>query len=131
MRQIIFGILFIIGGLSGQLALRGTNSSGALVAVGAVFLIIGIVRFINAGDEEEVVITKKTADCIAKDGKITVYNKTHESLGVLTEIEGGTKFTLDFTTDYDRFYKVMLANGQTGYILKKSGFAELPVGVSS
>ena len=32
--NIIFGVIFIIGGGSGQLALVGTNSSGALVALG-------------------------------------------------------------------------------------------------
>lgn len=34
MGNIIIGIIFIIGGASGQLALFGTNSPGALVAVG-------------------------------------------------------------------------------------------------
>jgi len=35
MGNIIFGIVFIIGGLSGQLALLGTNSPTALAVVGA------------------------------------------------------------------------------------------------
>ena len=32
--NIIFGLIFVVGGASGQLALIGTNSSGALVVVG-------------------------------------------------------------------------------------------------
>jgi hypothetical protein len=44
MGNIIFGIIFIIGGLSGNLALRGTNSGPALAAVGAGLLIWGIVQ---------------------------------------------------------------------------------------
>lgn len=35
MRSIIIGVLFLIGGLSGGLVLRGTGSSGALALVGA------------------------------------------------------------------------------------------------
>ena len=34
MGNILFGIVFIIGGLSEKLALIGTNSSGALALVG-------------------------------------------------------------------------------------------------
>lgn len=41
MGNIIFGIIFIIGGLSGKLVLIGTNSSGALAAVGAGMVLWG------------------------------------------------------------------------------------------
>jgi hypothetical protein len=44
MWNIIIGIIFIIGGLSGYLALRGTQSGYALAAVGAGLLIWGIVQ---------------------------------------------------------------------------------------
>jgi hypothetical protein len=44
MGNIIFGIVFIIGGLSGKLALRGTHSSTALVVVGVVLLLWGLYR---------------------------------------------------------------------------------------
>lgn len=44
MWNIIIGIVFIIGGLSGELVLRGTNSSNALVFVGAGFIIIGVIQ---------------------------------------------------------------------------------------
>ena len=42
MLNILFGIIFIIGGLSGGLALRGTDSGGALAVVGVLMLIWGI-----------------------------------------------------------------------------------------
>lgn len=51
MWNIIFGLVGIVGGASGQLALRGTNSSGALIAVGAVMLVIGIVQVVKARSE--------------------------------------------------------------------------------
>ena len=44
MRTIITGVLFLIGGLSGGLVLRGTGSSGALAVVGVVMIVIGIVQ---------------------------------------------------------------------------------------
>jgi hypothetical protein len=42
MWNIIWGVLCLAGGASGQLALRGTNSSGALMAVGGVLILVGI-----------------------------------------------------------------------------------------
>lgn len=44
MWNILIGIIFIIGGLSGGLALRGTNSGGALAVVGALLLLWGIIQ---------------------------------------------------------------------------------------
>ena len=44
MWNIIIGIIFIIGGLSGKLALIGTQSGYALAAVGAGLVIWGIVQ---------------------------------------------------------------------------------------
>lgn len=42
--SIVLAIVFIIGGLTGRLVLIGTHSSGALVVVGAIMLVIGIAR---------------------------------------------------------------------------------------
>jgi len=40
--NLIVGGIFVVGGLTGKLALIGTNSGGALVAVGAVLVGFGI-----------------------------------------------------------------------------------------
>ncbi len=126
MSRIIFGVLFIIGGASGQLALRGTNSSIALVVVGVIFVVIGIVQ-LSSKDEDSVysaVETKpKNQLSVVNDDKIVVYNKSHESLGTLTELSYGQKFRVDLATDYDRFYQVVTGDGKTGYILKTSRFS--------
>jgi hypothetical protein len=50
MRSIVIGILFILGGLSGTLVLRGTGSGLALAFLGVVYLIIGIARM-SAGSD--------------------------------------------------------------------------------
>ena len=44
MGSILWGILMIIAGASGQFVLRGTDSSAALQVVGVIFVIIGIVQ---------------------------------------------------------------------------------------
>ena len=48
MWNIIIGIVFIVGGLSGKLALIGTNSGEALAALGAGLLIWGVVQLVRA-----------------------------------------------------------------------------------
>ncbi len=50
MYNIIIGGIFIAGGLSGKLALLGTNSSGALAAVGAGLVVWGIVQLKRSRD---------------------------------------------------------------------------------
>ena len=53
---VLISIGLIIAGLSGEFALRGTNSSTALVVAGIIFLIIdiiGIIRYKKDGDVEE------------------------------------------------------------------------------
>jgi hypothetical protein len=42
--NVIIGLVFVIGGLSGGLVLKGTNSGAAIAAIGAVLIIMGIVR---------------------------------------------------------------------------------------
>ena len=44
MWNIVIGIVFIIGGLSGGMALRGTNSGGALAVVGVLLLLWGVIQ---------------------------------------------------------------------------------------
>ena len=47
MWNMVIGGVFIVGGLSGQLALRGTQNSGALVVVGIGLVIWGVVQLSN------------------------------------------------------------------------------------
>lgn len=44
MLNIIMGLVFLIGGLSGKLALRGVNSPELLAAIGAVLIVWGITQ---------------------------------------------------------------------------------------
>ena len=44
---LIISVIMIIGGLSGNLVLKGTDSGGALAAVGGVFLVINVFRIVQ------------------------------------------------------------------------------------
>ncbi len=48
MIDILIGIVFIIGGLSGKLVLLGTKSGPALAGVGAGLILWGVVKLIRA-----------------------------------------------------------------------------------
>jgi predicted phage tail protein len=52
--NIVLGIVFIVGGLSGELALLGTNSPEALAGVGLLLLLYGVYQALSSragGDE--------------------------------------------------------------------------------
>lgn len=53
MGNILFGVIFIVGGLSGKLALRGTDSGPALAALGAGLLVWGIVQVVKQKKQGE------------------------------------------------------------------------------
>jgi len=42
--NIIIGLVMVIGGLTGNLVLKGTQSGGALAAIGALLILIGLFR---------------------------------------------------------------------------------------
>lgn len=48
--NIIIGGVFIVGGLTGKLALIGTHSGIALAVVGGVLVALGIFRMVRASD---------------------------------------------------------------------------------
>ena len=51
MWNIVIGLIFIVGGLSGQLALRGTDNSPLLAVVGAGLVVWGIVQMVRSRTE--------------------------------------------------------------------------------
>lgn len=52
MWNIIIGGIFVVGGLSGQLALRGTESGPALAVVGGVLVLWGIAQVVRRHKSE-------------------------------------------------------------------------------
>ncbi len=45
--NIIIGLVFVVGGLSGKLAFRGTQSGGLLAVVGAGLIGLGVYRMVK------------------------------------------------------------------------------------
>ncbi len=52
MWNIIIGLVFLIGGLSGQIAIRGTDSTVGAVVVGVGLIIWGIVQMVRARSDQ-------------------------------------------------------------------------------
>ena len=48
MFNIVIGAVFVIGGLSGKLALRGTSSSTAIAILGAGLIVWGLVQVVRS-----------------------------------------------------------------------------------
>jgi hypothetical protein len=44
--NIVIGVIFVIGGLTGRLALIGTNSGPAIAVVGALLIAFGVYRMV-------------------------------------------------------------------------------------
>jgi hypothetical protein len=61
-------------------------------------------------------------ECTVIEEKMIVYAKAHESMGILAELETGTKLVIDFNSNFRRFYKVHLADGHFGFILRTSKY---------
>jgi len=45
--SIVIGLVFIVGGLSGNMVLRGTNSGMGLAVVGLLITGVGVFRFVK------------------------------------------------------------------------------------
>ena len=51
MGKIIIGLIMVIGGLSGKLVLRGTESGKALAVFGALLIVWGLVKVIGSNSD--------------------------------------------------------------------------------
>jgi hypothetical protein len=48
--NIIIGVVFVIGGLSGGMVLKGTQSGGGLAILGAILILFGLYRVTRPAD---------------------------------------------------------------------------------
>jgi hypothetical protein len=66
MARIIYGVIMIILGLTGNFALRGTNSPTALVVIGFIMVIVGIIQMAsNANKNEDVLVVAKNENRVS------------------------------------------------------------------
>jgi hypothetical protein len=87
------------------------------VIAAIVAIISFVIALINKNKSKKVVQLETPAEERTVIGeKLIVYNKAHESTGILTELEIGTKYLINSNIDFAGFYKVLLTNGQIGYV---------------
>ena len=67
MKQLIFGILFIVLGASGEFTLRGTNSPGLLIIVGVILTLVGVMGLLSSPTKKE---TEKEPELLTEKQKM-------------------------------------------------------------
>src|SRR5207237_639208 len=90
--NIIVGIVFIIGGLSGQLVLIGTNSGGLLAAAGVGLIIWGIIKM-SAGGGSSASDRPKIIPGVQAvvNQEAVVYSQTDSQSAPVTKLAPGSK----------------------------------------
>ena len=89
--NIIVGIVFIIGGLSGQLVLIGTNSGGLLAAAGVGLIIWGVIKMSTDGGATPAHPKIKPGDQAVVNQEAVVYTAMDSLSPAVTKISPGTK----------------------------------------
>ena len=88
--SILFSIFLILGGLSGRYVLRGTNSSGALVVVGFLFLLWDILSAHSRKAAAEKAVGSDERELPGDVGIRITYDKSLAALDVGPRLTGGT-----------------------------------------
>lgn len=116
--NVIVGIVFIIGGLSGQLVLIGTNSSGLLVVVGVGLIIWGVINLAK-GDEAPAHPKMKIGDQAVVSQEAVVYTDKDSHSPSVTKLAPGSKVEIVTTSETGDvlWLGVKLPDGQQGFIL--------------
>jgi len=117
--NIIVGIVFIIGGLSGQLVLIGTNSGGLLAAAGVGLIIWGVIKMSTDGGATPAHPKIKPGDQAVVNQEAVVYTAMDSLSPAVTKISPGTKVEVVAAQETNdvQWVGVKLPEGQQGYIL--------------
>jgi len=116
--NIIIGIVFIIGGLSGQLVLIGTNSGELLAVVGGGLIVWGVIKMATSG-ESAVRPKMKIGDQAVVNQEAVVYADKDSHSAPVTKLVPGSKVeivTASETGDV-QWLGIKLPDGQQGFIL--------------
>lgn len=117
--NIIVGIVFIIGGLSGQLVLIGTNSGGLLAAAGVGLIIWGVIKMSTDGGATPAHPKIKPGDQVVVSQEAVIYTAMDSLSPAVTKISPGTKVEVVAAQETNdvQWVGVKLPEGQQGYIL--------------
>jgi hypothetical protein len=116
--NIIVGIVFIIGGLSGQLVMIGTNSGELLAVVGVGLIIWGVVKMATGG-ESGVHKPLKVGGQAVVNQEAVVYTEMDSHSPPVTKLAFGSKVEIVSTSETNDvlWVCVKLPEGQQGYML--------------
>jgi hypothetical protein len=117
--NIIIGIVFIIGGLSGQLVLIGTNSGPLLAVVGVGLIIFGIFKMASGGGAAPARPKITTGSQAIVNQEAVVYSQMDSQSARITKLEPGSKVEVVSASEANdvQWVNVKLPEGQQGYIL--------------
>lgn len=121
--NIIIGIVFIIGGLSGQLVLIGTNSGGLLAGLGVGLIIWGIIKMSSGGDGAAPERPKISAGAqVAVNQEAVVYSAMDSLSPPVTKLPSGSRVEVVSSSETNdvMWVCVKLPEGQQGYILSNN-----------
>jgi hypothetical protein len=119
--QFILVSLWILGEIIGAIVGKSTSEGPVVYLFALMGAALGaVISFVIVNNLEERDIEGVREKCTVVGEKLTIYNKTQESLGILTELEIGSEYLVFMNDNFSRFYQVQLADGQTGYILRTS-----------
>ena len=116
--NIVVGIVFIIGGLSGQLVLIGTNSGELLAVVGVGLIIWGVIKMATGGESPERPKIKAGSQAVVNQEAVVYTEMDSLSLPV-TKLAPGSKVEIVAASETNDvlWVSVKLPEGQQGYIL--------------
>ena len=116
MRQLIFGVVFIVGGLTGQLVFVGTNSGLFLAGVGVLLVIWGVVDLVRGNSSPER-SHLKVGDRAIVNGTL-VYSQMNSQSKSLAKLNSGDRVDILGVEERDDmvWLRVKAPDGQEGYI---------------
>lgn len=120
--NIIIGIVFIVGGLSGGLVLRGTGSGGALAVVGVILIVVGIVRLAKggggSGDAPAHPRMRAGGKAVVQSETVVYRERDSKSQGIAKLAPGSEVGIVEASEINDvQWVCVKLIDGQQGYVL--------------
>jgi hypothetical protein len=121
-RTIIIGAACIVGGLSGQLVFIGTSSSEALIPIGAVLIVLGVIQLVR---ENQAYQTAPTAQRIRVGERAVVhqeavvYTEMDSRSAPVTKLDPGDAVNVVAASERNdvEWLCVGLPEGKQGYVL--------------
>jgi len=117
--NIVVGVVFIIGGLSGQLVLIGTNSGELLAVVGVGLIVWGVIKMAKGGGSttERPKITAGKQAVVKQEA--VVYTDKDSLSAPITKLAPGSKVEIVASSETNDvlWVTVKLPDGRQGYML--------------